>query len=103
MNKVVMFIWGSIIVLLCTLIFLIGYKEKDHELIDYQQSLKNATVLYIKNNNLSNRKQIVFVEDLVKDNYIENDEKVDKYCVNSIVYTKGILMDDFVMNYNCKK
>lgn len=102
MNKIVMFIWGSVIVLLCTLLFLIGYKERDVDYINYQNALKEATKAYIKKNNLSNKNQIVFVEELVKDNYIVETEDNKKYCVESIVYSEGLIKDEFIINKNCE-
>ena len=102
MNKIVMFIWGSVIVLLCTLLFLIGYKERDVDYINYQNALKEATKAYIKKNNLSNKNQIVFVEELVKENYIIETEDNKKYCVESIVYSEGLIKDEFIINKNCE-
>lgn len=102
MNKLVMFIWGAVIVLLCTLLFLIGYKEKDLDYIRYENLLKTATKAYVNNKGLNKDSQIVFVEELVEANYITETEENKKYCIESIVYSEGLIKDNYVINKNCK-
>lgn len=101
MNKIVMVIWGLIIVMLCTLLFLIGYNERDKEYIDFQNDLKRATKMYIKDKGLSTKNQLVFSSELLEDNYYKDKDEIKKYCVESVVYNETLLKDELVVNKNC--
>ena len=102
MNRIVMVIWGLIIVMLCALLLLIGYKERDTEYIDFQNSLKNATKLYIKDNGLSSKNQLVFIKDLVENNYFNDEKDIKKYCAESVLYNETLIKDEFIINKNCE-
>lgn len=105
MNKVIMFIWGSIITLLCVLIFMIGYKERDKDYMAFESSLKRTVVSYLKNNNIatkSNQSIIIFSDDLVSHEYM-NDTDLKKYCIKKIIYKRGIIKDKFIFEKECDK
>lgn len=102
-GKVAMFIWGSIIVLVFLLIFLIGYKEKDRTNIKFENNLKKIVTSYVKNNSLLpkvNDSVIIFSEDLVKDDYLSEEDK-DKHCIEKVIYYNGIIFDNITIDENC--
>ena len=101
MNKTVMVIWGLIIIMLCTLLYLIGYNERDVDYINFQNDLKHATRKYIKDKGLSTKNQLVFTSELLEDNYYKDKEDIEKYCVESVVYNETIFKDEFIINKNC--
>ena len=109
MNRLVMVVWGLIICALCTIILMIGYKQKDNnkELLNLQSNLKEATKLYIKDHNIKlgvSESTKIYIEDLVNEKYIsEDDEEIDKYCVDSVVYSNGIIKDSFKINSECEE
>ena len=105
MNKIIMVIWAIIIVLLLTAICLIGYSHKDKVYMKLEASLKNATMLYLKNYKRIpefDESAIVFTDDLINEKYIKDASMVDKYCVKSIVFTKGLLKDKYKINMECE-
>ena len=105
MNKKIMALWAVVIVLLLTAIYLIGYSHRDKDYIKLEASLKNATMLYLKSNNIIpefDDSAIVFTEELVKQDYIRDSKMIDKYCVKSIVFTKGLIKDKYKINKECK-
>ena len=109
MSRWLMALWGVVIILILTAIYIIGYniknKEKDEEYIKLESSLKTATYSYLNKNNMVpgfNESQIVFIEDLIKDEYVKNEEEINKYCVKSIVFTNGLLKDDYNIIKECE-
>ena len=78
---------------------------KDKEYIAVTSQLKEASLTYIKDKNMNlkiNESVKIFIDDLVNDNYIKEDELLDKYCIDSIVVSRGLLKDDYVFNKDCK-
>ena len=108
MNKLVMFVWGLTIFALCTIILMIGYKqqEKDKDYLNLQSNLKQAARLYIKDHNINlgiSESTKIYIEDLINEEYITKGDDIDKYCVESIVYSNGLLKDSFELNTNCEE
>ena len=108
MNKLVMVVWGLIIVALCMIILMIGYKKKetDKEFLNLQSNLKQATKLYLKDNNIDlkiSESTKIYIDDLINGEYIEDSEELKTYCVDSVVYSNGILKDIFKVNTNCEE
>lgn len=105
MNKIVMVVWGICIVGLFTLILLIGYKEQDKDYINFQNELKKASEKYIYDNRLKTKlgsSIIVYIDDLIKGQYIEENDKIDEYCIEGIVYTNNLLKDTYTFKTNCE-
>ena len=107
MNKVIMVIWGFVISLLLGLILIIGYKQRDNIYLDLSSSLQKSTQKYVLKNNSNikfNDKIIVFVSDLIDGNYIKEEDKenIEKYCIKSIVYRKGLFEEKYIFNKDCE-
>ena len=105
MNRITMAVWGLTIFAMCFLILAIGFKQ-DKDYAHLTSSLKDVTEKYIKDNNISiklNNSSIVLVSDLINEEYIEEDEKIDEYCIKSVVVTKRIFGYKYEMNIDCKK
>jgi len=110
MNKITMAIWGAIIFILWGLIIFIAYQEKlkgqDDVLDKIKAELKTVTARYIDKNNIDldyNESYKVFIDDLKESNYIKDENKIKEYCIDSIVYTKGLIKDDYLFNIECKE
>ena len=102
-----MFLWTFIVFLMLGTILFIGLQKRDKVYLDLSSSLEQITKKYVYKNNSSikiNDKKIVFIEELIDNNYIDEDIKknIDKYCIKSIVYTKGLLDDKYTINKECE-
>ena len=105
MNKFVMVIWGLAVASIFVLIFMIGYKEQDRDYINLSNELKVASKTYIKDNRLSaslGGSIIVYIDDLINGNYIEENDKIEEYCIEGIVYTNNLLKDSYTLRVNCE-
>ena len=94
-----MVVWGILVVLILTLVLLIGLKDKDFKYIKLERNLKTATRKYVKNNNLTPKlaKSIVIdIKELVDNRYISK-ESVDEYCIKDVVYSNGLMYDEYVI------
>ena len=104
MNKVVMVIWGLVMVGLCTLVFMIGYKEQDREYIKLTKELKSATQAYVKDNRITGKigdSIIIYIDDLKAGQYVGDNDKIDEYCIEGVIYTNSLLIDKYDMKINC--
>ena len=106
MNKGVMVIWFFTIVSLLGFILFIGYKKRDTVYLDLTESLEKATIKYVKKNNPDikiNERVIVFIDDLIEKRFIKEESKelIDKYCIKSVVFTRGLFDDNYTLNKNC--
>ena len=47
--------------------------------------------------------ELVFISELLEKEYLKDEvENIDKYCIESISFTKGLVKDRYVMNKTCK-
>lgn len=105
MNKVTMFIWGLLIFSLWAIIIAIAYKEQDKEYINLTNDLKLVADRYIEKNNIDikyNESYKIYIEELKESNYINDDTKIKKYCVDSIVVRKKLIKYSYKFNIECK-
>ena len=104
MNKVVMFVWGLVIVGMCTVILMIGYKEQDRDFLKISKELKASAKAYVHDNRIDIKigdSTIIYVDDLIKGQYVEENEKIKEYCIEGIVYSNRIFIDEYKVNINC--
>ena len=105
MNKLTMFIWGLIIFMMFGIILVIGYKKQDKVFLELSASLEGATKRYIENKKIDlkfNESSKIYLEDLINEEYIEYDKDMDKYCIDSVIVTKGLLRNDYKIDTDCK-
>lgn len=105
MNKIVMVVWGLAVFGILTLIFMIGYKEQDRDYINLSKELETASKIYIKDNRLSaslGSSVIVYIDDLINGQYIEENDKIKEYCIEGIVYTNHLIKDSYTLRLNCE-
>ena len=105
MNRVTMFIWGLIIFILWGVIIAIAYTKQDRVYINLTSDLKDVTKRYINKKNINlkyNESYKVYIDDLKEANYINNDEKINEYCIESIVVTKDLFKYSYEFNKDCK-
>ncbi len=99
-----MFVWGMVIVLMCTLIFMIGYKQQDRDYINLSKELKQAGKTYVHDNRISPKlgsSVIIYIDDLINGQYIKEDEKLKEYCVEGVVYSNELFIDSYSIRKNC--
>ena len=104
MNKLTMFIWGLLIFALWGVILFIAYKQRDTDYIELNDTLKIVAKTYVKEKNIElkfNESSKIFIKDLIEENYLEEDKKIEKYCVDSIIIHKGIFGLDYKLNEDC--
>ena len=105
MNKVTMVIWGLIIFALCFVILMLGFKQKQTDYYIYTTSLKDAGKQYVKDFGIEPKigdSIIIKIDDLIDGQYIKEDEKLEKYCIEGIVYTKGIISGSYSLKQSCE-
>ena len=105
MNRIVMVIWGLIVFMMFGIILMIGYKKQDKVFLELSANLETATKRYVKNKNIElkfNESSKIYVKDLIEEEYIEYDEDIEKYCIDSVIVTKGLLHDKYEVNENCE-
>ena len=105
MNKIVMVVWGLVIVSMCALIFLIGYKQQDREYIKLSDELKTAGKSFIKDNNIKIKtgdSYIIYINELINGQYIEKNDKIEEYCIEGVVYSNEVFHDTYSIRINCK-
>ena len=44
---------------------------------------------------------IVYLDELIESKYLEDDDKYKDKCINSVVVTKGLILDDYQINILC--
>lgn len=98
-----MIIWGCLIVLICGVMFLLGFNLEDNKI---SREIKSAANSYIKDNNMIlsiGNATIVYLDELVDSKYISDKEKFEKKCIKSIVVSKGIISNEYTINTECDK
>ena len=104
MNKIIMFFWALIIILMLVTILLIGYNKQDKIYLELESNLKQAAKCYVKNNNLKpkiSESEIIFVDKLIEGEYIKEDN-IKEYCIDSVVYSRGLIIDEYKINIKCE-
>ena len=105
MNKVVMVVWGLVIFALCTLIFMIGYKKQDRVLINLTNELTSSSKQYVKDNRITTNigeSKIIYIDDLIKGNYIQDNDKIEEYCIEGVIYSRTLLTTTYTLKINCE-
>ena len=80
-----MIIWGSLVVMICGMLVILGLNLEDNNI---KLSVANATIIYIN--------------ELVEDEYIKDSRKYDENCIQSVVVSKGLILNDYTINKECK-
>ena len=81
MNRVTMFIWGLIVFSIWGVILFLGFKNQDKEYINLTIDLKKATT----------------------QEYIDEEDKLEEYCIDSVAVSKGLILNDYEFNKECKE
>lgn len=105
MNKHIMFIWGFIVVLICGYLVYLGKKDEDRIYLKMENNIFDATKLYINDKELVpdiGYSVVVNIDELILNEYIEYSEDIDKYCLNNVVVSRGIINSSYKMNINCE-
>ena len=98
-----MTVWISLIVLICGMLLILGYNLEDNKI---QREVKSAANNYIKDNNMTlsfGSASIVYLDELFEYKYLEDDDKYIDKCINSVVVTKGLILDDYQINILCEE
>lgn len=101
-----MVVWGLTIFAMCGLILAIGYKTQDKEYLSLTSDLKEVATKYVKDKKISikfNESSVVFVKDLINEEYIDDNKKIDEYCIKSVVLRKTLFSYKYTINIDCEK
>ena len=109
MNKFTMFIWGLLIFALWGVILLIAYKQRDTDYIEINNELKKVSEKYVSDKKIKikfNESSKIYIKDLLEEEYIEEDKRIDDYCIDSVIVHKGLFgldyqlyTDSYYLNY----
>lgn len=104
MNKTIMTVWSLIVVLICIFLVYLAKKDEDKVYINIEKDIINATKTYINDKDLMpniGKSVVISVDELILNDYIEYKEDIDKYCLNNVVATKGIVDSEYKINKDC--
>lgn len=108
MNRFVLFIWAFIMASIFGIILTIGYREKNNEenieYRDYISNIKEISNKYLAKKKINlkyNTPEIIFYSDL-KEAELLDEEDENKYCIKSIIVTKGILKNEYEISKDCE-
>lgn len=100
MSSKLMVLWAIIIVSILSCVCVIGFNEKDKGYMKVEHNIRLASRAYIKDNNIKvdiNDSFVIFTKDLKN----IKQEDIDEYCINEIIYYKGILFDKYTIVKDC--
>lgn len=101
-NKIII-LWGSIIILLITILFIIGINyEKEIKYIDIKQEVKESVKKYIKENNIKDDFEITS-EELESEGYLKEIKLDDKICAADISVKKVLIFKKYNIEFTCIK
>lgn len=81
MSSKIMFLWGTIIVFICSVLIVLGNIGADYKLYKYEKKVKYAAKEYFEDNN---EETSVLVQTLIDDSYLRNNEYVNIYCLKEV-------------------
>ena len=97
-----MIIWGSLVVMICGMLVILGLNLEDNKI---ERDLRSAVNHYIEDNNIKlsvANATIIYINELVEDEYIKDSKKYDENCIQSVVVSKGLILNDYTINKECK-
>lgn len=101
-NKIII-LWGSIIILLITILFIIGINyEKEIKYINIKQEVKESVKKYIKENNIKDNFEITS-EELESEGYLKEIKLDDKICAADISVKKVLIFKKYNIEFTCIK
>jgi len=104
MNKFknIMALQGLVIVFIFLVIIFIAYNNQDKEYLAYSKEIKSACEKFLSDNKVQlkyNETTVIFMKDLLDGEYIK--ENKEKYCITSVIYTKGLILGKYKANKDC--
>ena len=101
-NKIII-LWGSIIILLITILFIIGINyEKEIKYINIKQEVKESVKKYIKENNIKDDFEITS-EELESEGDLKEIKLDDKICAADISVKKVLIFKKYNIEFTCIK
>ncbi len=105
MSSKLMVLWATVIMLLMVLLLLIGFKNQDRNYMKVESNIKEITRKYIADKGLTpkiSKSVVIYSKDLIDGEYILP-EIINKYCIKSVVYSKGLFNDNYQIERKCDK
>ena len=105
MNKTIMAIWGSIVALICIFLIFLAKKDEDKVYKNIEKDIIVATKSYIDDKELMPKigySVVVNVDELVLNNYIQYTDTIDKYCLNNVVVSRGVIDSQYEVKTDCE-
>lgn len=106
MSKTIMTVWAMIIVLLCTSLIFISNGLRDKVLFKLEREIKISAKEYVKDNNVDipmGSSFIINVADLIDKEYLKENEDIEKYCIKTILVSRGIILKEYKVEKECEK
>lgn len=101
MNSKIMFLWGMIIVFICSLLIILGNIGPDYNLYKMEKKVKYAAKEYFEDND---EEKFVLIQYLIDDNYLRYNDDIDKYCLNEVIKEKKYyVLNSYKIIRRCKK
>lgn len=105
MSSKIMFLWGFVVLLICSFLLIMGNIGKDYNLFLLEKEIKHSSRDYLKDKNRYpsvNNTEVVFIDELVDNEYIKENEDYNKYCIKSIEVNNKIFIDKVEVIKECK-
>ncbi|MBQ6285027.1 MAG: hypothetical protein IJK67_01775 [Bacilli bacterium] len=106
MNKRLMMIWGFVVFLIFATVLIIGFNKMDKVLLKLERDIKTSTKKYVKDNNIElkfNKMHVITINDLITNEYLDENENIEKYCIKNIEITKGLFSYEYNIIKDCSK
>ena len=104
MNKTIMTVWGLIVVLICGFLYYDVYILAKLQYKNIEKEILNATKTYVSDKDLMPNvgySVVINVDELILNDYMEYSDTIDKYCLNNIVVSKGIIDSEYKVKTDC--
>lgn len=104
MNKTIMAVWGLIVVVICGFLVYLGKKDEDKVYKNIEKELVSATKTYVNDKDLMPNigySVVINVDELILNDYIAYSDTIDKYCLNNVVVSKGIIDSEYEIKTDC--
>ena len=104
MNSKIMILWGTIIVLICSTLIVLGNNQGDKDLLRLKRNIKESYVEYLKDKELMpsfNKTYTIKIDKLIEEGYLGKTNTLDEYCIKEVTIKKGIIVNNYEFNIKC--
>lgn len=105
MNSKIMFLWGLIIVMICSALLILGNIGKDYKLYKLEREIKISSKKYLEQNDRIPKpyeSEVVFVDELLENEIIKNESDINKYCIKKVKITNKLIINKYEIIKECE-